>query len=29
LKPIGSGLDKEIFLRKLENEIYSELDNLN
>jgi len=29
LKPIDSGLDKEIFLRKLENEIYSELDNLN
>ena len=29
LEPIDSGLDKEIFLRKLENEIYSELDNLN
>ena len=29
LEPIDSGLDKEIFLRKLENKIYSELDNLN
>jgi 1-acyl-sn-glycerol-3-phosphate acyltransferase len=29
LKSIKPGLDKEIFLRKVENDIYSELDNLN
>ena len=29
LKPIDFGLDKDVFLRKLQNEIYSELDNLN
>ena len=29
LKPIEAGLDKEIFLKKLENDIYSELDILN
>jgi len=29
LKPIKAGLDKKIFLRKLENDIYSELDVLN
>ena len=29
LKPIDFGLDKDVFLRKLQNEIYSELDSLN
>ena len=29
LKPIEAGLDKEVFLKKLENDIYSELDILN
>ena len=29
LKPIEPGLDKDIFLKKLENIIYSELDILN
>ncbi len=29
LKPIEAGLDKEVFLKELENNIYSELDNLN
>ena len=29
LKPIEAGLDKEVFLRKLQSEIYSELDILN
>ena len=29
LKPIEAGLSKEVFLRKLENDIYSELDVLN
>ena len=29
LKPIEPGLDKEIFLKKLQNRIYLELDNLN
>ena len=29
LKPIEPGLDKEIFLKELENTIYSELDILN
>jgi len=29
LKPIEAGLDKKIFLKKLENDIYSELDILN
>ena len=28
LKPIDPGLDKEVFLKKLQNEIYSELDTL-
>ena len=28
LKPIESGLNKEMFLKMLENNIYSELDNL-
>ena len=29
LKPIEAGLNKEIFLKRLENDIYSELDLLN
>ena len=29
LKPIKAGLDKNVFLKELENSIYSELDNLN
>ena len=29
LKPIKPGLNKDIFLKKVENDIYSELDNLN
>ena len=29
LKPIDAGLEKEIFLKKIENDIYSELDTLN
>jgi 1-acyl-sn-glycerol-3-phosphate acyltransferase len=29
LRPIEAGLDKEVFLKELENNIYSELDNLN
>ena len=29
LEPIKAGIDKETFLKKLENDIYSELDNLN
>ena len=29
LKPIKAGLDKKLFLKKLENDIYSELDVLN
>ena len=29
LKPINPDLDKETFIKKLENEIYSELDRLN
>ena len=29
LEPIGPGLDRQFFLKKLQNEIYSELNNLN
>ena len=29
LKPMKPGLNKDIFLKKVENDIYSELDNLN